>query len=418
MTIFNKKKENKDILKKLKKRVQKKNDKNNIKGFKFFEVIIIVIVTGLLCSMMTGAILYHHYNNSYNYEKLSDNENINKFLQVYASIINEYYENVNEPELIDSAINAMFDYLGDDYSEELSKDNTETLLEQLAGEYKGIGVEITGDKIVYSVFKDSPAEKAGILKDDRIIKVNDEDMSDKDNSYVANYIKNSENDFITITVNRGEEEKTFEVEKNNLFIPSVTSEIKEGNNKKIGYIYISTFSNTTAEQFKTNLEEIESSGIESLIIDVRSNAGGYVTAARDISSLFLDKGKVIYSLQSKNNTKEYKDTTVEKRNYNIAVLINEYSASASEILASALKDSYGATLIGKTSYGKGKVQQTLNLSDGSMVKYTTAKWLRPNGECVDNKGITPDYEIDLEINEEEQSLIDTQLDKALEILSS
>lgn len=399
---------------------QKKLKSNNvIQGFKLYEVIIITIITGILCSIATGFIFYKKYETSAiaSYENLSNNKNVNEFLQVYASIIKEYYQDVNEEELVDSAINAMFSYLGDNYSEHLSKDETSSLLEQLAGEYQGIGVEIYQDKIIYNVFDDSPAKEAGLQKGDKIIKVNNEDVSEKDNSYVATKIKN-ENDKVEITILRNIEEKKVTVKKDKLYIPSVTSKVIEEENKKIGYIDITTFSNTTSKQVKKALLSLENDNIDSLVIDVRNNAGGYLISAKEIASMFLEKEKIIYSLHEKDKTQTYKDTTSEKRDYPVVVLINEYSASASEILTSALKESYNATLVGKKSYGKGKVQQTLNLEDGSMAKYTTAKWLTPNGKCIDGVGITPDYEIDLDVDENNQTIVDTQLNKAIEILKN
>jgi probable ctpA-like serine protease len=404
---------------KFKEKQKKLKSNNGIQGFKLYEVIIITIITGILCSIATGFIFYKKYETSAiaSYENLSNNKNVNEFLQVYASIIKEYYQDVNEEELVDSAINAMFSYLGDNYSEHLSKDETSSLLEQLAGEYQGIGVEIYQDKIIYNVFDDSPAKEAGLQKGDKIIKVNNEDVSEKDNSYVATKIKN-ENDKVEITILRNNEEKKVTVKKDKLYIPSVTSKVIEEENKKIGYIDITTFSNTTSKQVKKALLSLEKDNIDSLAIDVRNNAGGYLISAKEIASMFLEKEKIIYSLQEKDKTQTYKDTTSEKRDYPVVVLINEYSASASEILTSALKESYNATLVGKKSYGKGKVQQTLNLEDGSMAKYTTAKWLTPNGKCIDGVGITPDYEIDLDVDENNQTIVDTQLNKAIEILKN
>lgn len=404
---------------KFKEKQKKLKSNNGIQGFKLYEVIIITIITGILCSIATGFIFYKKYETSAiaSYENLSNNKNVNEFLQVYASIIKEYYQDVNEEELVDSAINAMFSYLGDNYSEHLSKDETSSLLEQLAGEYQGIGVEIYQDKIIYNVFDDSPAKEAGLQKGDKIIKVNNEDVSEKDNSYVATKIKN-ENDKVEITILRNNEEKKVTVKKDKLYIPSVTSKVIEEENKKIGYIDITTFSNTTSKQVKKALLSLENDNIDSLVIDVRNNAGGYLISAKEIASMFLEKEKIIYSLQEKDKTQTYKDTTSEKRDYPVVVLINEYSASASEILTTALKESYNATLVGKKSYGKGKVQQTLNLEDGSMAKYTTAKWLTPNGKCIDGVGITPDYEIDLDVDENNQTIVDTQLNKAIEILKN
>ena len=183
----------------------------------------------------------------------------------------------------------------------------------------------------------------------------------------------------------------------------------------LGYIYISTFSDTIYDQFRDALNKLEGEGIDNLIIDVRNNTGGYLSETTNIASIFLEKGKVIYSLESKKSKDTYKDETDEKKNYKVVVIINEASASASEILTASLKDSYNATVVGKKSFGKGKVQQTAKLKGGTMYKYTSAKWLRPNGECIDGKGIVPDHEVDLEVNEE-GTVVDTQLSKALEIL--
>ena len=151
--------------------------------------------------------------------------------------------------------------------------------------------------------------------------------------------------------------------------------------------------------------------IDGLIIDVRNNGGGYLKATNDVASLFLEKGEIIYTLESKNNKVIYKDETNVKTNYPIVVLINKGSASASEILAAALRESYGALLVGNKSYGKGLVQEVYKLDDGSMAKYSSAKWLTPKGDCVEGMGIIPDYDIDNENN------IDNQLNKAIDIIS-
>ena len=305
------------------KRKSKRSKK--IYGFKLIEVIVIVITTSILCTVATGMIFYKHYERTpILSQNKSNNEYINEFLDVYDSITKEYYEEVNQNELIDSAINGMFSYLGDDYSEHLSQKDTNDLLEKLAGEYQGIGVEIYQDKIIYDVFEDSPAEKAGIKKGDQVIKIDKEDLKNKDNEYVADKIKKSEGKIDIVLLREGKEINVV-VEKDKLYIPSVTDKIIESNNKKIGYMQISTFSNTTYKQFKSTLEKLEKENINSLIIDVRSNSGGYLVSAKDIASLFLEKGKVIYSLEEKGKTTKYKDKTKTKRSYDVAVLINRIS---------------------------------------------------------------------------------------------
>ena len=189
----------------------------------------------------------------------------------------------------------------------------------------------------------------------------------------------------------------------------------EKNGQNIGYMYIETFSTTVANQVEKALKRIDNDKISKLIIDLRNNGGGYLSAASDIASMFLEKGKKIYSLEDKDSIKDYNDETDEKKNLKVVLLVNDGTASASEILTAALKDSYGAEVVGTTTFGKGKVQQTKSLSDGTMVKYTTARWLRPNGECIDNIGIKPDYEVDL-IKNENDEIIDTQLEKAIEVV--
>ena len=169
--------------------------------------------------------------------------------------------------------------------------------------------------------------------------------------------------------------------------------IEGANGDKIGYLQISKFNETAYEQFNQKLNKIEATGINSLIIDLRGNTGGFLSAATNISELFLKKGEVIYSLNEQSGTKVTYDETEESRNYKVFVLVNESSASASEILAAALQDSYGALLVGTTTYGKGKVQKTNKMSDGTMYKYTSAKWLTPKGECIDGVGLKPDIEI-------------------------
>ena len=204
-----------------------------------------------------------------------------------------------------------------------------------------------------------------------------------------------------------------------LIIPAVSSSIKEVNGKKIGYIYLETFSSTLDTQVESTLLSMEKEGIDSLIIDVRNNTGGYLSSCTNIIELFLEKNKLMYTIKSKKASTDYKDETDVKRDYPIVVLINGNSASASEILAGALKYSYGAKLVGTKSFGKGKVQTTGTLDDGTMIKYTSAKWYMPNGECIDGVGIEPDINIELgdEYKENQVEENDTQLNEAIKILS-
>ena len=288
----------------------------------------------------------------------------------------------------------MLSYLKDPYTTYLNENNTNLLTDSLNGTYEGIGVEVnnTIDNTIeiVNVFANSPADKAGIIAGDIILKIDDVDLADKDASEAVNLIKENKAGKINISVKRNNEILSFNLQKSTLNIPIVSKEIFNNNNKKIGYIQIAKFTDTSYEQFSESLDLLEDSFIDSLIIDVRNNTGGYLSSATNIAELFLEKGKVIYSLENKLSKDVTKDVTEEARDYKVIVLMNKGTASASEVLAAALKYSYNAILIGTQSYGKGKVQRTATLNDGSMYKYTSARWLTPKGDCIDNIGLSPD----------------------------
>lgn len=382
------------------------------KGFNLKEVIVIIIATALLTSLATGVIVYNQNKLTKNltYKDLSEDEALKEFLGVYASLIDEYYEDVDKTAMLESAIEAMFNYLGEDYSTYMSKEETDSLAESLLGEYKGIGVTLNENNEIINFIEGGAAEEAGLLVGDKFIKVNDTDTTNMSATKIATMIKNATvGDTIKITVKRGEEELTYEVKSKKILVPAVESKMIENG---IGYLKITTFSSSLKQQVKNALNDLENQNMNSLIIDLRNNSGGYLSATKDVASMFIEKGKIIYSLEEKENVKEYKDTTDEKRSYKVVVLFNENSASASEVLIASLKDSYGAITIGTKSYGKGKVQQTQTLEDGSMIKYTSAKWLTPNGVCIDEVGITPDYIVEDDINTID---IDEQLNKSIEL---
>ena len=395
------------------------NKKNNYRGFSLAWVIGIVIVTSIISALTTGVIVYNNNRLSYDltYGDLSNDEDLNEFLSVYANILSSYYEDVDTGKLLDEAIAGMMDYLGDDYSTYLDDETTAELFDTLSGEYTGIGVSINNsDKTIVEVYEDTPASKAGIEVGDIIIGYNDTDVTSLSATEVVNMIKNSVGSF-TLKLQRGSEVINVKLKNETLIAPNVEYYMVE--NTSIGYLYMQTFSNTLANQVEKALKKLENEGMTSLIIDLRNNTGGYLTAATDVASMFLEKGTRIYSLNYQGKVTSYNDETREHKEYNIVVLINENTASAAEILAAALKDSYGATIVGETSFGKGKVQQTMPLDDGSMVKYTSALWLTPSGTCIDEVGINPDYYVKNEQVTDEAgttSIIDSQLNKAIEIL--
>ncbi len=381
-------------------------------GFNLIWVIVIVVVVSCIASIATGVIML---NNSYASDStgsklaIERDADLQEFIEVYETLLNKYYDDIDKTAMLNAAKEAMLKFLGDKYTTYMNDEQYQEIIDELSGTYNGIGVTIEKNKIV-NVTPGSPAEIAGLRVNDIIVNVDGNDVSDSNGSDIGTIIKGSSNKNVLIVVLRGEETLSFNVEKQELVLPSIDYKKIEG--KDIGYLYIKNFSQNLSSQVEKALKELENSGINSLIVDVRDNVGGYLSSAEETSSLFLESGKVIYSLETNNNKWTYKDETKERRTYPIVVLINGNSASASEILAAALKESYGATLVGVKSFGKGKVQQVVSLHSGDSVKYTSAKWLTPSGVCVDGIGISPDYGVRYEIN----GSIDSQLKKAIELL--
>lgn len=388
----------------------------NSKGFNLISVIIIVCITSIVSAVTAGIVVTNNYNLSY--KDVANDEELADFIKAYSNIVNNYYEDVDKEKMLDSALNAMLNYLGDNYTTYLNEDQREALEQSLQGTYQGIGVEINSDRVITKVMENGSAKAAGLLAGDKFMSVDGTNLNNSDGNAVGVLIRGTSKKSIDVVVDRNGEELTFNVKITTIEEPAISYSLLENN---IGYIQISKFSRPLTSQMEKTLKELETSGMTRLIIDLRNNTGGYLDSAETTASLFLEKGKLIYSLEDKSTKEDYYDETDASRNYPIVVLINSNSASSAEILAAALKDSYGAVLVGQTSYGKGKVQQTYDLEDGSMAKYTSARWLRPTGECIDGKGINPDFEVaqTKQTNENgEEVIVDTQLVKAIEVIGA
>lgn len=416
--ILRKKKLNKFKKTKIGKFIYTLSDDRN--SYSFSELFIITIISLLVGAFSCFSIITI-MSGGRNYLKLS--KELSKFYDSYDILVENYNGNVDKKELVDAAINGMVSSVGDQYTSYVDTEGTNSFNQLVDGKYNGIGclIQETEDKKikVMQVYENTSAYKSGIKVGDIIKKVDDKDSS-IGSTELANYIKSSKNKSYSVTVLRDDKEIKFTLSKNEVEIPVVTSKIFDKGDKKIGYISISIFSSVSAKQFKSNLEKIEKEGIDSLIIDVRDNNGGYLSSVTDITSYLLPRGKIIYQVQKSNSKiKATKDKTIAKREYPIAVLVNENSASASEILAGAIKESYNGYVVGMKTYGKGTVQQVSELSDGSMIKYTIENWLTPNGNWINEKGIDPTDEVELSDdyykNPNEEN--DNQLQKALSLLS-
>ena len=396
----------------------KPNNRKNT-SFKFSTIIIIMIITALISGLTAGVIVYTSYNKStgINYNNVNNDAALKQFLEVYSSVTEDYYEDINKTEMLEAAIDAMLKYLDERYTSYLNTTQTNQLNDTLKGEYEGIGIAIVDHKIV-DIFKNSPAFDAGMAVGDIIKSIDGVDVATYSTEEIVKKIQQSTGSNLSITVLRNGEPVSFNISTAKLYVPAISYKVIDNTN--IGYIRLATFSSTVFNQVSDALIELNNKEISSLILDLRVNAGGYLEASEKVASLFLEKGKTIYSLETKKSKTIIKDKTIDKTEYPIVVLIDENTASAAEILAAALKESYGATIVGVKSYGKGKVQQVVSLIDGSMAKYTTGKWYTPTGTNVDKVGITPDYTVTLEIEKDQNgntiNIVDTQLIKAIDLL--
>ena len=424
MTRINNKKDikkKKDGNKKVKeKKVEIVNDNKNKERelYTSKEVIIVMIFSiGIGILMCFGGISIITGKNY-----LAVTKDLKKVVDTYYAIVDNYYGELDRDALVDGAVEGMISSVGDTFTSYSDTDSTSSFDETITGSYEGIGCTVAtledGTISVIDMFEDSPSYKAGLKVGDIILKVDGESYEGKNSNDISNYIKNSGKSKIVLTVKRYNEEKDISINLSKVEIPHVSGKVIEQDSKKIGYIKISLFASNSYKQFKNKLDELEKSNIDDLIIDVRDNSGGYLSSVTDICNLFLDKGKVIYQLEDSKGKVKKKDTTKEKRKYDIVVLINGGSASASEILASAIKESYGGDIVGTNSYGKGTVQQTKKLLDGSMIKYTTQKWLTPDGNSINEVGVTPTKVV--ELNEEyfnnPTTENDNQLQEAIKLI--
>lgn len=398
------------LLKKSKKGSEKETTKKL--SFGILDLFIVVVVVSIISCVSTGFFLNYQYKKATAkyLSSLETDGNLAEMIKVYNDINNNYYENIDKDALMDAAIDGMLNFLKDKYSIYLNNDETYDLTDSLNGTYEGVGISLLGQKII-DVYPNSPAEDAGLADGDLIVKVNDQEITDNNVGLLADLINVKNAESVTLSIKRNDIVSTYKLNFEKVSITVVESNYFYYSNKKIGYIKIKSFSNNAYEQFFEKLRELENKKIDSLIIDLRNNGGGYLSSATELAELFLSKGKIIYTLDKKSGKEVIKDKSDEKRDYTVAILIDGGTASAAEVLASSLKDNRENTiLIGTQSFGKGTVQSTKRLSDGSMLKYTIAKWLRPNGECVEGVGLKPDYVIENLISN------DKQLEKALDLL--
>ena len=390
------------------------NDINDKSNFTILEVLIIIIISIIFGVVIGYIITYSKY-------QVGTEAKVNEIITTYNNIIDNYYDKVDKNALADAAVKGMIKSLNDPYSNFIDADNSSSFHDSVDGSFVGIGVTIQFEESlnynkVLEIMKDSPAEKAGVMVDDIIIAVDGKDVAGLHGDDMSKLIRGEVDTKVVITVKRGEEEKKIAVTRQKVDLISVTSDLLSYEDGNIGYIRIDSFAANTYSQFLKQIKKLEKKEIKSLVIDVRDNPGGHLAQTRKILSLFFNKKVVLYEMETKGKIEKIHSLSNETRDYPVAVLINKGSASASEILASCFKNNYKkAILVGLTTYGKGTVQKTEDLSSGSSIKYTTQKWLTSKGKWVNEKGIKPDFEVNLndEYFENPNHDTDNQLQEAI-----
>lgn len=349
------------------------------------------------------------------------NEKTTEKLGVLENTIKQYFwQDVDESTLEEGVYKGLLESLDDPYSVYYTHDELVQLQQQTEGIYYGIGAYISQDNEmgyvrVSKIIKNTPAEASGLQQDDYIYKVDGEDMQGKDSSYVVSKIKGEAGTKVTITVVREGATDPIDIEVERQKIESPTVEYQMLDND-MAYIQITEFDLVTTEQFEEAYKQAQADGMKGLILDLRSNPGGNLSTVCDIARMILPKGLIVYTEDKYGKREEYTCDGANQIKVPLVVLTNGYSASASEILAGAVKDYGIGTLVGTTTYGKGIVQKVINLSDGSAVKLTVSNYFTPNGNNIHKIGIDPDVEVEFDA-EQYKNGVDNQLEKAKEVLA-
>ncbi len=333
-----------------------------------------------------------------------------KLEEIYSYIDENYYTDVDDDKLMEGIYSGLVKALDDPYSSYMSKDKFREWNSDISGEFGGIGVTFTkddnGEFLIVSVIDDTPAYKAGIRAGDTIEAVDGktyEDMND-----IVAVIRGKEGTSLKLTYKRDDSKKTVTIVRDTIQIESVKSEVRKDN---IGYIRISSFIETTAEDFKKALSEMESAKVKGMVIDIRNNGGGLVNEGLEVADELLGKCTLVCYVDNKGN-KTYSYSDKDKTDIPYVLLVDGATASTSEILTAAVKDNNGGKIVGTKTFGKGIIQNTSQFKDGSALKLTVMQYLSPDGNEIHKKGVKPDYVVKLKKNDD----TDYQLNKAVELL--
>lgn len=376
---------------------------------KILKTIIAVLLIAIISSISTLGLIY--YALGFNEQGFS---NLMRFITAYRFIETKYVNDTDDVKLIDGAIDGMVKSLNDPHSNYLSPKMYKTLMEQTEGSFAGIGVVMGMDneqKIhIVGIMENSPGQKAGLQEGDEILAVDGVPVTQMAFDEVAAHVRGQAGTDVVLTIMRDNANQDITITRDNIKLKTVGHKMLDNN---IGYIQIVSFSEDTANEFNEAYNDLKNQGMKALVLDLRNNPGGLLTTCVEIAKKLVPKGEIV-SIVDKQGNKETYSSSLEAPEYPLVVLINKNSASASEILSGAIQDTKAGTIIGNTSYGKGSVQTILPMFEDDAVKLTIAKYYTPSGRSIDGTGITPDIEINLN----ENATLDTQLDKALEVLKA
>lgn len=380
-----------------------------------------VLVTVVLICGVWGAwrMLSVIFRGDYTSADVSEADVDSKLDQI-SGLIDEYYlydDEIDKDDLINGIYSGYASALGDPYTEYYDEEETKALYESTSGEFSGIGATMSksmdSDEITVSnVYEDSPAAKAGMKAGDVIIQVDDHSVSGQDLETVVSWIKGERGTDVVLHVLRDGEELELTATRDIIEVQTVDYEMKDS---QIGYISVSEFDSVTYDQFEEALNELDSQGMQGLVIDLRGNPGGSLTTVTDMLKLLLPEGTIVSTKDKYGNTEEITCDGTHEFTKPLAVLVNQYSASASEIFSGAIQDYGTGTIVGMTTYGKGVVQQLIDLKDGTCLKVTIAEYYTPSGRSINGTGVTPDVEVEY-VYDENNPEADNQLDKALEVV--
>ena len=405
-------------------------DKKSIRQ-NVYKIVMLVILTATITFMITTMVIYNKFSDVYsnksstssiNAENSSTETALVKTLETFKMMLKQkYIGEIDEEKMMDGAIKGYVEGLGDPYTTYLTKEEMQEFVEETNSEYVGIGVYLTNSKtdntiLVVGIMKAAPALEAGIQAGDVIEKVNDVAYTGDQLDDAIKILKGEEGTDVKVTVLRDGKEIDLTVTRRKITVEHVDSQMLENN---IAYIQVDSFDSGVAEDFKKQITELKNGGAKGIIIDLRSNGGGIVDEATEIADLFLKENETILITKGKD---EKEETTVSKnkpiiQDIPLVVLVNEGTASASEILAGALKDKYpNTTIVGKMTYGKGVIQTLYNLTDGSGLKITTEEYFTPNHNKINKEGIKPDVEVNL--TKDANGYYETKIDKDAQILKA